>query len=75
MKNWIKKRSNEPSTYLGVAGLIAALGTLLKADHTDAIADAVATQAGTFAAGDYTTGLGVVAMSLIGIFMSEKGEK
>lgn len=75
MKNWIKDRSREPTTYLAISQLILGLGGLLKVSEAPAVADSVAQAAGALSAGDYTTGAVLVVSGLLGIVMREKGKR
>lgn len=69
----IVKRLKEPSTYAGVAGVLASSGVLFKDDNLPVIADAI-TQGGDayMATGNEMTALGVLITSLLAIFIGEK---
>ncbi len=71
MTNWLKKRSKEKSTWLGLATITAGLGALLKADGVPELANTVAQNADSLAAGDYAlTGLAVLS-GLFNLFTKE----
>lgn len=73
MKNWLKDRAKEPTTYLGAAAVITGVGQLAKINEAPGIADAVTNAAPALATGDWTTGLGVLLMGILGVFLREKG--
>jgi len=73
VKDWLKDRAREPSTYLGTALLISGAGQLAKINEAPAIADAVTNAAPALSSGDWATGLSVILMSVLGIFLKEKG--
>jgi len=72
---WLKKRSTEPTSYMGLAMLITSVGTILKADYVPEIGNLVAQSAETLASGDYNTAITLGVGGLLGILMKEKGEK
>lgn len=75
MKDWLKKRSKEPTTYLGISQLIIALGYLFKINEAPSIADAVAAASGHLSSGDYITGGVAILGGLGGLLLKEKGNK
>ena len=73
MKSWLKKRINEPTTYMGLALVLNGFGTLGKIDEAPAIADAITAAANPMASGDYTTAATLIMGGLLGVLMREKG--
>lgn len=73
MKNWLKKRAKEPSTWAGLAALAGAVGTIVKDDHVPQIAQQVGQHADAMAAGDWTTPLAIILSGLMAVLMGEKG--
>lgn len=73
MKNWLKKRMNEPTTYMGLALVLNGVGTLGKIDEAPAIADAIVNAAGPLSSGDYGTAVSLILGGLLGVLMREKG--
>jgi hypothetical protein len=70
--NWFKKRLAEKSTYIGLATTLLGVGTLTKMDEAPQLASAIQQAAEPLSAGDYATGLGVLLMGVLGVFMREK---
>lgn len=75
MKNWFKKRAGEPTTYIGFALLIQAIGAFTKMNEAPVIAEAVTQAAEPLAGGDYIGAATIALGGLLGILMKEKGEK
>lgn len=75
MKNWLKKRFAEPTTYLGLAMLMQAAGMLGKINEAPVIADSITAAAEPLARGDYATGSAALIGGLLAIVMREKGGK
>lgn len=75
MKNWFKKRSAEPTTYLGLALLVQGIGTLTKMNEAPYVADAITAAAQPLASGDYTTAATAIIGGLLAVLMREKGSK
>lgn len=75
MKDWFKKRSKEPTTYLGISQLIIAIGYLFKINEAPTIAEAVAAASGHLSTGDYATGAVAILGGLGGLLMREKGAR
>lgn len=73
MKNWLKKRAAEPTSYIGLALLVQAIGTLTKMNEAPAIAEAIQSAADPLARGDYATAGTVAIGGLLAILMREKG--
>lgn len=74
MINWLKKRSKEPSTFIGLALLIQAIGVLVKADGVDMLAGAVTEAAQPLASGDYIGAASIGLGGLMGVLMREKSQ-
>lgn len=75
MKDWLSKRSKEPTTYLGLSQLILAVGYLFKVNEAPAVADAITAASAHLASGDYITGAVAIIGGLGGILMREKASK
>lgn len=75
MFKWLKKRSTEPTSYMGLAMLITSIGTIFKADYVPEIGGLIAQSAEPLASGDYTTAATIGLGGLLGLFMAEKGKK
>ncbi len=75
MRDWFKKRAAEPTSYIGLALLVQAIGTLTKMNEAPAIADAIHSAAEPLARGDYATAGTVAVGGLLAILMREKGGK
>lgn len=75
MKDWLSKRSKEPTTYLGVSQLILAIGYLFKINEAPSVAEAIAAASGHLSQGDYLTGVVAIIGGLGGILLKEKGSK
>lgn len=69
---WLMKRLSEKSTYLGLATALLGIGQLTKMEEAPQIADAIQAAATPLSTGDYTTGLGVLVMGALGVFMGER---
>jgi len=78
MKNWLKERFAEPSSWIAVGLLAQVIGTFTKDDNLPMVADAIQSNSQALAQGDYvTSGVNIftaLAISL-GLFKSEKGRK
>lgn len=74
MRDWFKKRANEPTTYLGLSALITGLGYLFKIEEAPIVADTLTQSAQTLAAGDYITPAGLLIGGILGIIKSEKAQ-
>lgn len=75
MKDWLSKRSKEPTTYLGLSQLILALGYLFKFNEAPILSEAIAAASGHMSSGDYLTGTVAILGGLGGIFLKEKASK
>lgn len=75
MKEWLKKRGSEATTYLGLAMLIQAIGILGKVNEAPMIAEGLTAAAEPLARGDYATGGAALIGGLLAIVMREKGGK
>ena len=73
MKDWLNKRRKEPTTFIGISMLVAALGTIFKADYTQEASEVIAQAAEPIASGDYTTAITLALGGIMGVFMREKG--
>ena len=74
--NWFKKRSKEPTTYIGFGLLAQAFMMLTKADpaHMEAVGQTFEHVAQPLASGDYTAAATMLLTGILGVFMSEKGK-
>jgi hypothetical protein len=75
MKDWLKKRSKEATTYLGIALIVEGVGNLAKIDEAHSIAGAVQAAAPSLSAGDWTTGILGLVMGIGGVLMKQKAAK
>lgn len=75
MKEWLKKRAGEKSTWYGLGTFITSLGMLLKADHVPEIGEIVAQSADSLSAGDYATPVATAVMGVLAILTADKGNK
>lgn len=75
MFNWLKKRLNEPTTYIGLGTLVAGAGQVAKINEAPEIASAIVQSGQGFATGDYVSGVGILLAGVFGAFMREKGDK
>ena len=73
MKDWLKKRAAEPTSYIGLALLVQGLGALGKINEAPIIADSITAAAEPLARGDYTTAGTAIIGGLLAILMREKG--
>ena len=75
MKDWLKRRFKEPTTYIGLGLLSQAVMTLTKSDpmHTQLVAQVVQQSAEPLAQGDLTTALTIGLGGIMGVLMGEKG--
>lgn len=73
MKDWLKKRGAEPTTYIGLALLVNGIGMLGKINEGPFIADAITAAAEPLAQGDYATATTALIGGLLAIVMREKG--
>lgn len=71
----IKQRLREPTTYLGISALIMGLGQILDINEAHTVAKTVQGAAEPLASGDYATGGALLLSGILGMFMSEKGQK
>lgn len=71
--SWLKERSKEPTTWLGLSQLVLALGYLLKVNEAPAIAEAIHAASGSLTTGDYVTGGVALLGGLAGALLREKG--
>lgn len=74
MKNWIKKRADEPTTYLGLSALVAGLGMLFKINEAPMIAETLSQSAQTLAQGDFVTPAALLIGGILGMIKAEKGK-
>ena len=75
MKNWLKDRAAEPTTYIGLSLIVQALGMLAKVNEAPVIADSIAGAAEPLARGDYATGGAALLGGLLAVLMREKGKR
>lgn len=75
MINWIKRRSKEPTTFIGLALLIQAVGVLTKAHGVPEVATQLSQAAEPLAAGDYASAATIGLGALMGILMKEKADR
>lgn len=73
MKEWLRKRGGEPTTYIGLALLVQGLGALTKMNEAPIIADSITAAAEPLAQGDYATAATALIGGLLAIVMREKG--
>ena len=72
----IKNRFREPSTYAGIAGLLASIGVIVgpsAAEKINPIAQAVAEGGGLIASGGTALGITAILGSILAIVLPEKG--
>lgn len=74
MKEWFKKRVKEPSTFIGLALLVQAIGVLTKADGVSVVAESINQASQPLASGDYITAATIGLGGLMGVLMKEKGD-
>lgn len=72
MKDWLKKRLEEPSSYAGLALMTMGIGDILKVKEAPAIADAVQSAGQAVTGGDWQQGAMIFAFGLFSAFMGEK---
>jgi ABC-type uncharacterized transport system permease subunit len=73
MKNWINDRKREVTTWsVGIPSLVLGIMTLLKANGAQEVAGAIAGQAEQFASGNWTQGLMMIGLGVVGLFATEK---
>lgn len=75
MKNWLKKRASEATTWLGLAFIIQGVGAVGKINEAPYVADAITAAAQPLASGDYTTAATAIIGGLLAVLMREKGNK
>ncbi len=75
MIDWLKKRFQEPSTYMGLSLVISGAGVLGRIDEADAVAGALAQAGNDLAAGNWQIALPLLIGGIFGAFMGEKGGK
>lgn len=73
MKNWLKERAKEPSSYAGLSSVLLGAGMLFNINEAPAVADTLTAAGSHLASGDYKTGAAVILMGLLSIFLREKG--
>lgn len=66
------KRLKEPSTYAGIAAIIAGGGMIAKVNEAPAVAHAVSSAGAQLAAGDYF-GAAMIFFGAFATFMKERG--
>lgn len=69
--DWLTKRLSERSTYIGLATTLLGVGTVAKINEAPEIAGAIEAAATPLSTGDYTSGLGILLMGVLGIIMRE----
>lgn len=72
MKEWLKSRLSEPSTYAGLSSLTMAAGYLARMHEAPGLAHAIDAASGALVSGDYVTGVGALLMGVLGVFLKEK---
>lgn len=75
MKNWLKDRAKEPTTYIGLSLIVQAIGMLAKVSEAPMIADSIAGAAEPLARGDFATGGAALLGGILAVMMREKGRK
>lgn len=75
MKDWLKKRSKEATTYMGIALIVEGVGNLAKIDEAGTVSSAVKAAAPSLSAGDWTTGILALVMGIGGVLMKQKEAK
>jgi hypothetical protein len=71
----IKERLEEPSTFIGLGVIIAALAPILKWDEGEQIGEVVQSVAVPAASGDWLTTASLLIGGIFGVFLKEKGSK
>lgn len=70
--SFFKERSKEPTTYLGIGVIIAALAPILRWDEGEQIGHVVQSIATPAANGDWLTTTSLLISGVLGVFMAEK---
>ncbi len=73
MKNWFNNRKKEVTTWsVGVPALVLGVMTLLDADGAQEVSGAIAGQAEALSQGNWTQGLMMLGLGIVGLFAREK---
>lgn len=74
MNDWLKKRLAEPSTYAGLAAVVAGAGQLAKVNEAPVVAEAIVAAAPHVAAGNWLNAA-MVAFGALAVLLKDKGGK
>lgn len=75
MKNWLKERFSEPSSFAALGGALTFVGLMTKDNNLPVIAEAVTGNAESLASGDYATAILNIGAALafgLGFIKAEK---
>ncbi len=70
--NWLKDRMGEPSTYAGLAAILAGVGQLADINEAPAIADAITNAAPLALSGNWVGAVGALLMGSLAVFMRDR---
>lgn len=72
--SFFKERMGEPTTYLGLGAIIAAIAPVLRWDEGEQIGQVVESVAVPASNGDWLTTASLLISGVLGIFMAEKAK-
>ena len=75
LKDWLRDRSKEPTTYTGIGLAVAGLGQVFDWDEAPVAAQVVTDPAPALTTGDYVSAAAIVLSGLMGALMREKGSR
>tara|TARA_R110002110_G_scaffold1531_9_gene6844 strand:- start:1844 stop:2071 length:228 start_codon:yes stop_codon:yes gene_type:complete len=74
MMKWLLARLREPTTYSGLALVVAGVGNLAKINEAPAIAQAIEHAGAPLSSGDWTTGTMLILGGVLAATLREKGK-